>query len=315
MAEFLCNSQNNGISDAVEMGKAKEPIQGHMVADTPDKSLYSEVLTEFTDWFFSTSLEDLDEELLDAYLEELDELSPIENFPDSQASLEGFHERFSSLFGEQKEAASLESPRHQVTHFPRSLKKLGIVAAIIVVVFGLLVTAQAIGIDVLGAIGRWTEDTFRFASTFEEGEQESIVTDANTNQSEYLDLLHEALNKYGIDGDIVPKWFPEQFELSEPEIIETKRDTKIYLTLRDSEERFLNFSIIQYHTPSDLGSLTFEKDNSFVEQYISGQLVFYILSNNDSITATWSDGLLVEKISGNLTLEEIKTIIDSIGGD
>ena len=41
---------------------------------------------------------------------------------------------------------------------------------------------------------------------------------------------------------------------------------------------------------------------------------FYILSNADTITATWSDGLLVEQFSGNISEDTIKNLIDSIGG-
>ena len=58
----------------------------------------------------------------------------------------------------------------------------------------------------------------------------------------------------------------------------------------------------------------FEKDKSPVEQYTSGAKTVYILSNNKTITAAWSDGLIVEMITGNLTVEEVKAIIDSIGG-
>ena len=32
------------------------------------------------------------------------------------------------------------------------------------------------------------------------------------------------------------------------------------------------------------------------------------------ITAVWSDGLFVETISGNLQIDEVKAIVDSIGG-
>ena len=49
-----------------------------------------------------------------------------------------------------------------------------------------------------------------------------------------------------------------------------------------------------------------------VEQYTSGTKTVYILSNNDTITTTWSDGLIFETICGNLTVEEFKKIIDSI---
>ena len=51
-----------------------------------------------------------------------------------------------------------------------------------------------------------------------------------------------------------------------------------------------------------------------MEQYVSGSRTFYIMSNLDAITAVWSDGLFVETISGNLQIDEVKAIVDSIGG-
>ena len=38
------------------------------------------------------------------------------------------------------------------------------------------------------------------------------------------------------------------------------------------------------------------------------------MSDMEYLTATWTDGTFVETISGQLSMDEIKTIIDSIGG-
>ena len=51
-----------------------------------------------------------------------------------------------------------------------------------------------------------------------------------------------------------------------------------------------------------------------MEVYESNGRSFYIMSNIDTLTATWSDGTLVVTIGGQLTRDEIKGIIDSIGG-
>ena len=39
-----------------------------------------------------------------------------------------------------------------------------------------------------------------------------------------------------------------------------------------------------------------------------------ILTNEDTITATWSDGHILETVSGNLSKEDLFQIIKSIGG-
>lgn len=314
MAEFLLDSQRDGATGTNGGGEAKEPIQGHLATSSTNNRLYSETLKEFADWFFSASPEEYDEELLDAYLEEMDTLSPMECSFDSQTSLEKFHERFPSFFDEQRDTPITESNKSQAVHLPRSIRKLGIVAAIVVGIFGMLVTAQAAGIDVLGAIGRWTEETFHFVSTPLGNEQETITAESNPTYSECRKLLQAALDECEIEKDLIPEWCPERFQPSKPTISTTSRCRRICVSFLTSEEEGFSLVITRYQTPEDLDYLTFEKDNSSIEQYTTGSMLFYILSNNNTITATWSDGLLVERIMGNLSKKEVKAILNSIGG-
>ncbi|WP_204790242.1 DUF4367 domain-containing protein [Oscillibacter sp. CU971] len=129
---------------------------------------------------------------------------------------------------------------------------------------------------------------------------------------EYAGLLQAALDECGISGEFVPTWYPEGFEASEPEIIRTSRSDIVNTMFQDAGERFFSIRIHRYHSSEDVESFIFEKDKTPVEQYTSGTKTVYILSNNDTITTTWSDGLSFETISGNLTVEEFKKIIDSI---
>ena len=76
----------------------------------------------------------------------------------------------------------------------------------------------------------------------------------------------------------------------------------------------LSLDIIRYTSADYLSGTQFEKDTENIEQYSNDQQTFYILSNVDTITATWSDGLIVEQITGNISDEYMKKIIDSIGG-
>ena len=129
---------------------------------------------------------------------------------------------------------------------------------------------------------------------------------------EYAGLLQAALDECGISGEFVPTWYPEGFEASGPEIIRTSRSDIVNTMFQDAGERFFSIRIHRYHSSEDVESFIFEKDKTPVEQYTSGTKTVYILSNNDTITTTWSDGLSFETISGNLTVEEFKKIIDSI---
>lgn len=129
---------------------------------------------------------------------------------------------------------------------------------------------------------------------------------------EYAGLLQAALDECGISGEFVPTWYPEGFEASEPVIRNSRRADFVDMAFQGTEDRLFFITIRRYYSEKDVELNTFEKDETSVEQYTSGDKMVYILSNNDTITTIWSDGLIVETISGNLTVEEFKKIIDSI---
>ena len=78
---------------------------------------------------------------------------------------------------------------------------------------------------------------------------------------------------------------------------------------------FVSVDIIQYSSTQLLPKTSFEKDARDIEYYSNSKQDFYILSNLNTTTAVWSDGLLVQQITGNLSGDDIKKMIDSIGGN
>ena len=201
-----------------------------------------------------------------------------------------------------------------VVHLYPKLKLLGIVAAVVVGIFGMMITAQAAGIDVFGAIGRWTDETFHFVSSSTGAIQDSADATPGSEDTNGYQLLQAALEECGITEDLAPTWYPAEFEASDPKILSGKLSDAVHVSFSDGDEGFFNINIARYKSASNLATGTFEKDSASVEQYTSGAKTFYIMSNIDTITATWSEGLLVERISGNLQINEIKAVIDSIGG-
>lgn len=191
--------------------------------------------------------------------------------------------------------------------------KQGLVAVIAVAaVFGGMVAAQASGIDVFGTIGRWTDDVFHFVPSADENNQ-TTGAHAGENAPEYS-ALREALASLGIDENLAPTWLPDGFEAGNLEIASsTIGDTVNFVASNENGATF-SLDIIRYTSTDYLSGTQFEKDAENIEQYSNSQQTFYILSNVDTITATWSDGLLVEQIAGNISDEDMKKIIDSIGG-
>lgn len=206
---------------------------------------------------------------------------------------------------EQTQKPSVVRPR-------RLLKNSMIAAATIAALMVGMVGVQAAGIDVFGTIGRWTDETFHFVSS-NGAIQNGTDVELDSRNMGYYDLVQTALDRCGIAEKLAPTWYPEGFEASEPEIIETSKCDVIHINFSGVDENFFNIDITRYQSPSDLTAHLFEKDSISIEQYTSGAKTFYILSNMDTITATYSEGFLVEQISGSLSMEEIKAIIDSIG--
>ena len=71
--------------------------------------------------------------------------------------------------------------------------------------------------------------------------------------------------------------------------------------------------VAHYHDPSDLEATIYEKDAGEVVTYQSNGRMFYIFSNVNTFTATWSDGSFEITIIGDVELEQMEKIIDLIG--
>ena len=188
-------------------------------------------------------------------------------------------------------------------HRLRKILRVGLTAAAITAcLFGTMVVAQAAGVDVFGAIGRWTEETFHFSPS---------PAAAARNQS-YFEAIDQALKSCDIEEDLAPTWFPEGFEMEEPTISHTAAWDCINTTF-SNDELFFCIIITNYFDERSLSFVTFEKDNTPVEEYTSMGKSFYIFSNLDTTTATCANGCLLIEISGDLSVKQIKSIIDSIG--
>lgn len=193
--------------------------------------------------------------------------------------------------------------------------KLVVVAAVLGTIFVGLLAAQANGIDVFGSIARWTDSTFHFV-TSNNDEQNSDYQRHPTSQGydEFSDLIQSALETSRIGLAMTPSWFPNGFTMTEPIVATNNVFKKVSCSFTSNADAYFNIRYWEYALPSDVESFSAEKDAGDVELYTSAQKSFYIFSNDDTFTATYSDGLFVVSISGNISKEDIKLIIDSMGG-
>lgn len=181
------------------------------------------------------------------------------------------------------------------------LLRYGLAAVLAVMaVFGGMLAAQAAGMDVFGAIGRWTDDTFHFVDS---------PSGANLDYQQ----VQEALAYCGIDQDLFPTWYPQGFIASEPRVFHNHICDSVTFDLSDgSRERLINVSIEKYSSPELTQAPIFEKDDGDVMVFTSGGRTFYIFSNLNILNAVWSDGVFMVYIWGTFTADQAKEMIRSI---
>lgn len=239
-------------------------------------------------------------------LEKREKENPTGRLPDTDQAWKEFQQYYNIPEGEgeslypirnnqEKRSASVPTKTRRIFR-PR---KILVVAAVLILMFGGMLTAQAAGVDVFGAIGRWTEETFHF----------DIVQD-----NDRTSLFQETATQAKIPQDFVPTWVPDGFEGAEPQVDTVENYMTSIICVYSNQEKTYSVDIEHYYNTADIETLVIEKDDTNVCSYESNGKTFYIMSDMEYLTATWTDGTFVETISGQLSMDEIKTIIDSIGG-
>ena len=166
--------------------------------------------------------------------------------------------------------------------------------------------AYASGFDLFGAIGRWTAEIFRFDFAGQ--------TEGSPRSAEYQEEIRAALAECGMPEELAPGWYPDGFEIVDRDVTaEATAHKSIFYQLANAEGQFFSIQIQGFLLNSRIESGAFEKDNTNAEKYTSNGRTFYILTNNGVATALWTDDSFSMSIAGNISTEDIKAIIDSIG--
>lgn len=193
-----------------------------------------------------------------------------------------------------------DKPKIKPLHWLR-----GLVAAAAVVVFMFLgtVTANAFGFDVWKVVAIWAQETFHLAS-----EGQGKLDEPNTNRELEYDSLADALYKVEKVSNLVPTWIPEEYEFADFFIDENPLRKKYIAVYQYGEEIFkISVSSYQDNNPEQI-----EQSDSYVETYEVLGIKYYIFADNDCIQAAWINGSYECYISGELTIEELKEMINSI---
>lgn len=276
---------------------------------SPKGRPYSDLEKEFLEWLESVSVEDFDETLLNAFLEELEKQHPMDVAFDSQASLERFHKRFAPLFEAQGEATVRESFQPSTDRLGRHARRLMTIAATIAAMLAVMIGAQAFGIDVFGFFANWTDEIFYFSRSASETYDAPTYPLAMDESAEY-ETIEEALSAFQIDAAVAPSWYPDGLGNLKVRATVSAFGMEIYAA-SDGDGPFFTLTICDFDR--DVGpTYIIEKDDSDVTLYETGERTHYIFKDGELCKATWIVNGLQCIMTGEFTKNEILRMIDSI---
>ena len=259
----------------------------------------------------------MDADRLAACLKLLQERAPVAQTYDPEASWQEFSHRHALIMAADaaEEGGESESNAHnrtKNTQHKTIRRRVILIAAIIVLLLGAMVTAQATGMDVFGAFARWTEETFHFTTT----ENAAALAPAEQTDVDFEELVAE-FEALGAPRELVLTWVPAGYEVNiGPNLDQTTSVSRYEVNFLSPSESEIQFIIKAYFYQPSIDEVTFEKNDISVETYLSNNRIFYIYANTDlsSYSASWSfDNYMILINGDNTSLSDLKHIIDSIG--
>ena len=265
-----------------------------------------------------------DKAYIDAIVEvvlEREERHPTGLLPDPEQAWEEFQQYYNTPEGEDLSLYPAENPgtapsepapsqteyrpqRRPKRHF---FRRVVIVAAVVVCI----ALPPALGFEnVFQLIGAWTDDIFLLnnVSSLEGNEIEADKKSVD---------IEEILGELNYSENIFPTWIPEGFELEKvitnEFVLSGKTELRIHYKNGQTRE-LITFTYNVYNSIA-LGTMTaFEKDANALEEYFVGDVTHYIFENLGKYIAVWNQNNIECAISGDVSLTELKEMLNSIYG-
>ena len=193
--------------------------------------------------------------------------------------------------------------------FPK--RQLVIAAAIVfILIISNIIAVQAFDFNIFRVIVGFTDDLFKRAIVTPDMEDDPInVSDEDTG-GEFASF-QDALDEFGIEHIHAPTWLPEGYQYARAEA-GSLPNCDFLLAIYTDGGRELSIGITIYDDVLDVDSFYYEKSMGTPIVYTYSEHEIYIFVNVDMTIATWVDGLYNCDIQGNISEEEIKSIIKSL---
>lgn len=245
-------------------------------------------------------------------MEEREKSKSENNLSDITKAWDDFKRIYNSSDCEDKSLYDFSAPDSRKAPMKKQHKKTTsfavkrIVLVALVSCLCLLMMAPALGYNIIQAIGSWTKDVFSFSYSQEEALSSSSENSANEPQK--FDSFQDALDASNITTINAPIYLPEGFVETEVNVIPHLKSDEIQ-AFYTSEDLTIQISITQFE---DAYSVQYEKDDTSVEEVVISGITHYLFSNNGRSVATWNVNSIEGSITGDISLEEMKEILESM---
>lgn len=186
-------------------------------------------------------------------------------------------------------------------------------AALVILLLSISAAAAATGQGLWELLARWTDETMGIAP----GQIVPIEKDAiriPEEDAEYASL-QEAVEACGLAHPMVPHWLPEGFTQVELVVDTGFPDALIFQGVYQRNGNTIVVFVEVFLPREEQDNRTygnFQKDEGAPVPYEVGGVTHLLSTNAGRPVALWSNGPAQGAISGDITMEELKQIIDSI---
>lgn len=250
--------------------------------------------------------EQFDPELFDAAQDLLDERAPVCVSVDPQAAAEDFRRRYGDLLAEIPAQAPKAAPAARKRRAPRRIFS-GLVAAVLIVLLANSIVAVASRQNPLQAVFDFGETLVRTVTQGSSGELE-LPEDTEGYRS-----LEEAYEATGAQNVMSLTWIPSRFKLDSVDVQIAESNNRSYckyLAYFESSEGEFILTVTGF---LENGSNIYNEKSPIEQQRrVIDNIEFDIVENNGRAQAQWNYEGYIYVISGDISVQELNTIISAL---
>lgn len=181
----------------------------------------------------------------------------------------------------------------------------GLTAAAAVLAFVLLgsVTANALGVNIWKAVAVWAQETFRLEGNIV-AESDLPVSDRGNGYTSLEEAIYDVDRVY----NIVPTWIPDEYELIDITVLENPIQKTYSALYQDGDKKIKIFvQSYQHGHPEQI-----EQSDDTEETIEASGIIYHIFEDVGTLQAVWIKDSYECYISGEITMEQLEMMINSI---